>query len=327
MRMRFTYNLGTWFKLLAVGVLSASPGYFLCGCSSITVYPGDSAGELSHKESGAREGLSGRKMQRVESLHFVVRGYNFSKIAEIARTCEDIYQKVMFDTNLLSFKPKENYSVTVYSTREEFHQITGFPSWSGGGARTKLLGNLRSEERDLRALTSIVTHEEALTTPLLAHEITHLVFNEFMEFYTAEDADRCRWLNEGLASYEELEANPPATRDEFLGVVEPLLREHALPVGEVLDFNPFRQPLVTLGTYFFQGRRFLFTNVDVWYWQCRSLTEFLIEKHGRYNFYLFMNALKVRKDVFVALQEGYPGRWRNLTDLENEWKGNWGHEN
>lgn len=288
---------------------------FLAGCAGLETDPGYRPGLLAERSSGSKASL-----QSYESLHFIIRGRDYSRIIAVSELCERIYRKIMFDTNLLSFKPKENYNIVIYRTRQEYHIETGYPYWSGGGTVTELLGKVLPQERETKARTSIVTFEEAASPSLLAHEISHLVFNEFMDFMTPYDADRVRWLNEGLATYEEMEFYRPGEREEVLRATRPNVRLNAPSLDQAIAFHPFNTEVVELGNYVINGRRLPFTNIDLWYWQVRSIVGFLIEGQGEFKFYFLINALKRGMTVTDAIAEAFPGKWRNLSDLENEWR-------
>ncbi len=258
-------------------------------------------------------------LQNYSSLHFAVNAVSSGRAIQVANISEDIYKKVMFDANLLSFKPRENYPITVFPSHAEYQRQTGYPAWSGGGALTQPLGQVLPSEREVRALTRIDTFEEVLSPSLLAHEITHLVFNEFMAFYMQDDAERVRWLNEGFATYQEMEALSPQDRDDYVHLTRSLVQQNSMSLDKLVNFNPFRDPTLNLGSYNFRGRSYLYTNIDLWYWQSREVVSYLISAQGRYNFYLLLSALKSRKTLEQSIAEAYPGKWRSLRDLESEW--------
>jgi hypothetical protein len=194
------------------------------------------------------------------------------------------------------------------------------PPWSGGAAITEPLGNILSSERAIKARTKIVTFENAASPPLLAHEITHLIFNEFMETESNNTLHTLRWLNEGLAMYEEIQAYPQEDQKEFLPAVHRLLKNQSLSFQDVIRKDLTTYSSQPIGTFFYQGRQHAYSAIHLWYWQVGSIVEFLIRQNGTYNFYLFLYALKQNKDLITALREAYPARWGNLSDLEIEWK-------
>lgn len=287
--------------------------FFISGCAYLDQVPGEESAAPASDLA-----LSGFKKQ--ESLHFIVYAYDSATAAKAADIAEDVYKKIMFDANLMSFKPRDNYRITIYRDQEEYTAKTGYPRWSGGGTVTVPVGQILPTERDVRARSSIVAFETYLTRSLLAHEISHLVFNEFMSYATTEEAAQTVWLNEGLATYEEFEAYDTSVRSSFSTLSRSLLRSHAVSLEEAVKFRPIYAIPQVLGSFTLGGTRQNFTTIDVWYWQVRTLTEFLIQKQGQYNFYLFLDSLKRKRDVVAALGEAYPGRWRNLSDLEVEWR-------
>lgn len=259
-------------------------------------------------------------LQSYESLHFILRGRDYQTISKIANLCETIYSKIMFDTNLFSFKPKQNYLIVIYGDQKDYAMETGYPPWSGGGTITIPVGKILPSEKEQKARTAIFTFEENATPPTIAHEIAHLIFNEFMAYQTDEEMQASRWLNEGLATFEELEAYEKSEQENSLSLTEPLLKRNMSSLETVVRFNPFAEKVNLLGTYHYKGQSYFYSNIDVWYWQVRSVTKYLIEREGQYSFFQLLNALKRNKELSSALAEAYPGKWRSLTELESEWR-------
>ncbi len=299
------------YKLLVLFMLCAAC-LFWESCGSLEFVPVE--------QSGSASSAGSLNMQSYQSLHFIVYGNDLNRNMKVAEKAEEIYKKIMFDTNLLSFKPRENYKITIYENSEEYQQRTRFPAWSAGGATTKPLGQILPGDRDLRARTSITTFQTVLSGSLLAHELTHLVFNEFMTFETYDDMALVLWLNEGLATYEEMEFYDDALQKDFIQISRSLVKREVLPVNDMIAFRPMQTLPQTMGKYYFKNQSYEYTNVDLWYWHVRFLTEFLIRREGQYSFYLLMDALKQKKKLADALQVAYPGKWRNLTELESEWR-------
>lgn len=290
---------------------------FFYGCAGIEVVQTNPVREqTSQVDSQSAQ----PDFRTVETLHFILQGQDEIKLRKTGNLCEEIYKKIMFDTNLFSFKPRQNYLLVIYRDQMEYHLKTGYPLWSGGGTVTKLLGQTLSEDQRDVARTSIYTSEDVTSHALLAHEIAHLIFNEFMDFKTGKDADAVRWVNEGLATYEELEGYKKVEREEFLKVTAPLLKQNPIPLRDSMKFKPLKEEVKVLGNYFFRDNSIAFTNIDLWYWQARNVIKFLIEKQGQYNFYLLLNALKQGKDFISALNDAYPGKWASLEGLETEWR-------
>lgn len=289
----------------------------LAGCGGLEVIPPSSP---KSKVSGNLPTSARDTYQTYESLHFRLQGKNFLRLKEIAKTAEEIYSKVMFDTNLFTFKPRQNYLLVVYADPNDYFKETGNPPWSGGATITELAARVLPSEREEKARTSIFMVESALTVPILAHEITHLIFNEFVALSSLEEANFFRWLNEGLATYEEFSWREKSERETFLQAIQTSLKQFAMDFETMTDFAPFKIDQHELGSYFYKGERYVFTNIDLWYWQVRSVVGFLIEKQGRYAFFQFLNILKQKKNLTLAMADAYGAKWKNLKELENEWR-------
>ncbi|OGR80422.1 MAG: hypothetical protein A3I11_00085 [Elusimicrobia bacterium RIFCSPLOWO2_02_FULL_39_32] len=278
-------------------------------------------GEESQPKMATKEAVQTQtSFQNYESLHFKIRGTHYEKMVLTANLCEELYGKIMFDTNLLSFKPRENYLLTIYPTREEYHLKTGYPEWSGGVTITQNLGQILPEEKEQRQRIAIATFEEMAQAPLLAHELSHLIFNEFMGFTRPEDLKTVLWVNEGFASYEELAAYEKEEKEEYLKIITLQLKQNLTSMEQIIETIPMQEKLQWIGVYDYKGKTFVYSNIDLWYWQVRSIVSFLIEKGGNYNFFLFLNSLRGNKDLNKALADAYPGKWKSQAELELEWK-------
>src|SRR5439155_22167847 len=83
----------------------------LCGCAGLEP-------AIEESLSRGKADLSG--FQTYESLHFTVKTKNYDHSRQVTEICEQIYNKIMFDTNLLSFKPRENYPIVIFTDKQEY---------------------------------------------------------------------------------------------------------------------------------------------------------------------------------------------------------------
>ncbi|MBI4055677.1 MAG: hypothetical protein HY402_06070 [Elusimicrobia bacterium] len=230
------------------------------------------------------------------SLHFVVYGYDLSLLQEVSQRAEEVYEKIMQDTGLYSFidvgslRPWELYPVALYANREEYLQKTRMPEWSQGA----LLGN------------AIHTFPGAHLSSTLAHEMSHLIFHEFMrQGLSGVAAGRLRWLNEGLAMYEELQFLAPAERSRVQAQKQASLKSEGLSFEKMRTFEPQSE----------EGRL-----VHLWYLQVESVVRFLVERGGRLGFSIFLKELRSSKTLDQVLPSAFPGKWSDLTSLEATWR-------
>ncbi|MBI5622755.1 MAG: hypothetical protein HY924_03145 [Elusimicrobia bacterium] len=220
----------------------------------------------------------------LDSLHFSVRTYGSEAARKIAETAEESYHRIMVDTNLYSFRPKALYRIVVYATADEYRKKTEQPAWSGGVA----VGN------------SIYTFHGPHLPGVIAHEMTHLIFHEFL----GRSDQALRWVNEGLAVYQEslAAAGPQGARDPFASM-RPQMQAQPLSMESMTRFVP-----LTEQEY----------QVNSWYGQAYSMVRFMLERGGRIGFSQFLGSVKAGKSLDEAVGQAFT--WRGLDGFYAEWK-------
>lgn len=256
--------------------------------SACIPYPG----ELPPDDSGSSVVIDGpfagldAGAYELDSLHFTLRAYGSQKAQATAEIAEQAYNRIMVDTGLYSFKPKGLYQIVLYAGQEEYRRKTGQPPWSGGVA----VGN------------AIYTFEGPLMERMLSHEMTHLIVYEYMGFTKLEH----RWVNEGLAVYEENKAaktNAFGEADIF-SAVRGSLRQQPMTMDQMIHLIPASEKDYA---------------VSLWYAQAESLVRFMIERGGRIGFAQFLSCLRDGKSFDLAISESFGGVWRDLADVEAAW--------
>lgn len=220
-----------------------------------------------------------------QTLHFKVSAYGPDTARSAGDRAEDAYRRIMTDTGLFSFKPRGLYTLVVYGSRDEYRKKTGQPEWSGGVAVGNALYTYHSERLDA----------------ILAHEMTHLIWFEYMSRVEPDH----RWVNEGLAVYQENKALGQAGKGDIFSSLRGHLRAQPLPMEQMIRFAP-----ATERAY----------EVSLWYAQAESLVRFMVERGGGIGMEQFLRALRDRKAWDQAVSEGFPGRWRTLAELELDWR-------
>ncbi len=219
-----------------------------------------------------------------QSLHFLVYAYGQERVNAYSLLAEQNYQRIMRDTGLYSFVPKESYRIVVYANREEFLRKTGQPEWSGGIA----CGN------------AILIFDWEHVEPVMAHEMTHVIFNEFMGRQTKE----LIWINEGLAVYEEIMASPFQRREKYYTETAKILKVNHIPFSQMAVLCPATE----------EERL-----VNSWYMQVGNIVQFMIEHGGRLGFSIFLSHLKKGLPVDSAIEQAFPGLWKDMQSLEKSW--------
>jgi hypothetical protein len=219
-----------------------------------------------------------------ETAHFALDAYSSSGAALYASLCEENYSRIMQDLGLYSFVPARPYNVVVYRDAAEYHAKTGQPDWSGGAT----YGN------------ALLLFEGEGVKATLGHEMTHLIFNEFMGL---AQAAQLRWLNEGVAVYEETRANQ-ASSAYYTARLADSLSDNPIPFSQMINLAP--QDDAHRG-------------VDRWYAQVGSVAGFMIRQGGSFNFSLFLGRLRDGGAMDKAIEATYPGMWTKLADVEKGW--------
>lgn len=257
---------------------------FLAGC--VAVPPGSVDGpmtELPQPLEAPYKSLDpGYKTH--ESQHFLVSAYSSEIAAAYSTVSEDSYRRIMNDLGLYSFVPARPYNITVYRDAAEYRSKTGQPDWSGGMA----YGN------------AILLYEAPGAAAIIAHEMAHLVFNEYMGLAASSSL---RWINEGVAVYSETRASYSSAafyREKVRSAVEP----NPMPFSQMINLAPSKETDRT---------------VDRWYAQAGSVAGFMIETGGSLPFSIFLSRLRDGASADSALAAAYPGLWKDLKDLEKAW--------
>ena len=223
------------------------------------------------------------------SLHFKVAAYGADNAHQISSQAEGFYSTIMTDTNLFSFMPSGLYEIVVYASHDEYVRKTGQPEWSGGVT----YGN------------AICSYNGSELPQTIAHEMTHLIFNEYM----GRPRRDLLWVNEGLAVYEQAKA-ASGTRvpAELFGRLRQQMRSQPLALEDIVGFVPLSEKADTD------------QKVTLWYAQSESLVQFMIERGGRIGFSQFLPALKDGKGFDEAVRSAYVGVWSDLAGFYRAWQ-------
>lgn len=221
-----------------------------------------------------------------QTLHFIVRAYGSDVARTVGDQAEAAYNRIMTDTGLYSFRPRELYRIVVYGSQDEYRKKTGQPEWSAGLS----VGN------------SIYLYISPRQGGVLSHEMTHLIWYEYMAGRLAPDQ---RWINEGLAVYEEFKAASPLGGGGMFSSLLPTLRSQPMPMDQLERLVPASEQAY---------------EVSLWYAQSESMVRFMIERGGRIGFGQFLAALRDGRGFDGAIDAGFPGQWRTLSDFESDWR-------
>jgi hypothetical protein len=238
-----------------------------------------------------RSSVADEEWQVVKAEHFIVYYKSTQAFAEkVAHAAEEDYQRIMND---LGFAKRDDFwlwknrvSIYVCRTRDEFMAATGAPKWAAG--------------KSVYKKKEIVTFGDSsgFLGSVLPHEITHLVFRDFVGF----EGDVPLWLNEGVAQWEESSKREASTR-----LTKGLLNQNRLMSLEQLTRLDIRKVDDS-------GKAVEF------YAQAASLVGYLIREHGSERFRKLCGQLRDGKDLNDALRFTYSDTVPSMKELESAWR-------
>lgn len=253
------------------------------GCVDIPVQ------EDAGRDRGQSVRLPGMRLdpgaKEARTLHFTVQAYGQDKVDAYGRTVEDLYSQIMRDTGLYSFVPRDPYEILVFADRNEYLSKTGMPQWSGGAT----FGN------------AIAVYDYSGAQAVLAHEMLHLIFNE----YIGRSDSALVWINEGLAVRTQLRAMTSGDQQAYRRKQAEAIAARSIPFSRMVSFIPLSEQDSLVGD---------------WYMQVESVTSYLLDQEGAISFSKFITELRSSADVNVALARAYPSSFPSLAKLESKWR-------
>lgn len=223
-------------------------------------------------------------LQQQETLHFLVKSYSREAASNYGDSAEKLYQQLMQLTGLYSFVPRQPYELVLLPDRQDYLSKTGAPEWSGGVT----IGN------------AIVAYDSPQVQPIIAHEMTHLIFNEFMETPRPE----LTWLNEGLAVSMERRSYSAEQQISYDNNCAAALKYGTVQLQNLMLSTPIKEDR---------------TGAQAWYCQAHSVVSYLLNKGGAMGFAVLADKLKTGTPVDTALYTAYNGQWANAAALERDW--------
>lgn len=226
----------------------------------------------------------------VKADHFIVHYREDEAFArEVARKADADYTRIASD---LGYRRHGNFwmwdnrvKIFIYPTHDELLDVPGTREWS------QAVSIYASKE------IHCVRTQPDLIGGVLPHEITHLIFRDFV----GTSSKIPLWMDEGVAQWEQ-----PARRELAARYVRDLLASgDELPLKTI-----FSSDLGSLGS----GKR-----VEKFYVQSVSVVDFLIRRHGGSRFTDFCRLLRDGKTLEDALRKTYPST-ATFELLESEWR-------
>jgi len=178
-------------------------------------------------------------------------------------------------------------TIRIHPSHAAYVAATGAPAWSAGKANYA--------RREVETFVG----SSAFLERILPHELTHLVFRDFVGF----EGEVPLWLDEGVAQWQEARAT---------GLRVHQMARRTQRAGALLSVAQLTRIDVRRGAGAGHARLF--------YVQAASLVAFMIEKYGATGFSKLCSQLKSGKSLGDALRFTYPRTIRSIQALDNAWQ-------
>lgn len=226
----------------------------------------------------------------LKGKHFLVYHQHDADFAgDVLRRAEAEYNRIAHRLGITRYGNfwlwGDRAQIYLYPDKASYVRLTGAPAWTAGKA-----------DYAARRIT-VFKGLNALLDSVLPHELTHLIFREFVGF----TSDVPLWLDEGVAQWMDR-----ANQGRMLELARLLHRRNRLMPLDLLMATDVRQTASTLSAVEF-------------YAQSVSLVAFMIETYGAARFRRFCGHLRDGKSIDDALRFTYASSIRNMKQLETVW--------
>ncbi len=230
----------------------------------------------------------------IKGKHFIVYYVDNKKFAKkVLSRAEKYYNKIARD---LGFSRYDNFwswenraKIYLYRTHDDFVRATGKDPW--------IYGTVRYREKEIISYA----WSKGLLNSLLPHEITHIIFRDFVGFPLADGGGIPLWLDEGVAQWEE-----DARRAVSVKLVRKLIKDKSyIPINELMKTDVRTKSDYELSVKF--------------YAQAVTLVGYMIKEYGSLKFNLFCRQLRDGKSVNAALGFVYTNSIFDVEKLEKKW--------
>lgn len=227
-----------------------------------------------------------KEWQLKKSKHFIVyyKQAPINYVNSLVSKAEYYYKNITYSLGYKGFDFwtwENRCRIYLYPNRETYLNITGANEWSRAHVNIK--------EKEINTYIG----QDAFFDIILPHEMAHIIFREFVGFN--KRLPLC--LDEGLACFQEVDN---FTRRRI--AQEIIKRDLYIPLEKIFK----------IGKSDFQK-----VKPVIFYSQCFSIIDFLLERYGRNRFTSFCRQIRDGKDWKDALAESY--QFSDLTELENQW--------
>ncbi|MCK5708314.1 MAG: hypothetical protein KAI43_11725 [Candidatus Aureabacteria bacterium] len=232
---------------------------------------------------------SGIKWRNKEGVHFIYYYSKRSDLVKFSKRAEKFYEKIKIDLNI---KKDPDYKCLVYL-------VSGDSEWNRFISRINMrpgTGGFYTGREIFVPVEKKSFYKDKEKT--FAHEICHLIF---MNFWGHSNCPL--WINEGMACYESSIAHKAINRMSFKA--QNLKKKSLIPLKEIFKIRTYPEDPATNLTF---------------YRQSEWIVKFLIEKHPKKLFSIFIKKLKNEPyNTENILLKVYSKYYNNFPDFEKKY--------
>ncbi|MCF7871024.1 MAG: hypothetical protein K9L95_00045 [Candidatus Omnitrophica bacterium] len=232
---------------------------------------------------------------QLRSSHFIINyqeGVDRAYARKIKEKSEHFYKKITQEFHLVRDKLwlwDNRAKIFIAKDKEEYLRNFYCPDWSAACVdyQTKTIYTYPSQ-KDFIAI--------------LAHELTHIIFREYIERGSLP-----LWLDEGMALYIEANFAGSEYHDFLYQIQERVKNNNFIPFEKIMNLKTFDLKDKTV------------SEVNIFYLQSFSMINFIVKRYHKHRFSQFLWNLKNESDVEKALSKTYY-HLNNLSNFEEKWK-------
>ena len=231
--------------------------------------------------------LQAKEFEKLERGHFIVYHNNRTLANKLSWKAEYHYKRIVNHFGVREFRPWEGNDkcpIYLYRSKSDYLKATGAPEWSAGLAQYNPFR------------FSSYENAQDLLVNTLPHEMTHMLFYLFMDKKPIP-----RWLNEGMAQFEEEEQSSAYYRKRTIKWY--VKEDNYISLNELINMKGIPQD-----------------KVDLFYAEAASIVDHLITDNIRANYGRFLTYIKNGDNTEDALKKSYQWKYKNgIGDLEKRW--------
>lgn len=225
-----------------------------------------------------------------KSTHFIIYYKNAPDtfIEEVVKKSEVLYNNIADSLGFTRFNFwlwDNRAKVYIYDDMDDYLKSTGQPAWSSGASVIK------------QKIIYTFPYAEIFFETILPHEMGHIIFREFVGF---DNAAVPVWLDEGVASYQEI-----GKYSFSESVVKRAIKDNSF--FSLQKLFTIRPQLVSDPLY-----------VHIFYAEAVSVAGYMIKEFGKDNFVVFCQNLRDKRDFEKAMRSVYP--FTTIDEFDKAWQ-------